>query len=553
MNGKESFDYIIIGAGSAGCVLANRLSAQPEVRVLLLEAGPVDESINIHMPAALAHNLGDARVNWMYVTEPDPHMDDRRLPCARGRTLGGSSSINFMAYVRGHVLDYDRWAANSLPSWSFAHCLPYFKKSETYDRGADDYRGGDGPLHVTAPTYEDNRLWEVFLEGCQQAGYPISGDTNGFQQEGFGPMDQTIHKGRRWSTATAFLRPVMGRPNLTVRTGCLTTRILFEGTRAIGVEYAREGGLTAVQAEREVILSGGALNSPQVLMLSGLGKADDLRALDIPVVLDQPSIGANLQDHVNLTVQQECTQPVSMRPELAPFAKLKAGLSWFLFKKGAAATNHFHVGGYIRSRPGLEQPDVQLCFIPLAVNFDGSYPTPGHGFQGHIMPLRPTSRGHVKLKSNDPHEAPAILFNYMQTENDRREMRDGLRLMREIFAQKAFDAYRGRELSPGEGIQSDEDLDADLRARGIPTHHPSCTCRMGIDDDAVVDEELRVRGIEGLCVVDASVMPDVISGNINAPVIMIAEKAADLIAGNPPLEPIYVPYYQPENWQTSAR
>ena len=553
MNGKESFDYIIIGAGSAGCVLANRLSAQPEVRVLLLEAGPVDESINIHMPAALAHNLGDARVNWMYVTEPDPHMDNRRLPCARGRTLGGSSSINFMAYVRGHALDYDHWAANSLPSWSFAHCLPYFKKSETYDRGADDYRGGDGPLHVTAPTYEDNRLWEVFLAGCQQAGYPISADTNGFQQEGFACMDQTIHKGRRWSTATAFLRPVMGRPNLTVRTGCLTTRILFEGTRASGVEYAREGGLTAVQAEREVILSGGALNSPQVLMLSGLGKADDLRALDIPVVLDQPSIGANLQDHVNITVQQECTQPVSMRPELAPFAKLKAGLSWFLFKKGAAATNHFHVGGYIRSRPGLEQPDVQLCFIPLAVNFDGSFPTPGHGFQGHIMPLRPTSRGHVKLKSNDPHEAPAILFNYMQTENDRREMRDGLRLMREIFAQKAFDAYRGRELSPGDGIQSDEELDADLRARGIPTHHPSCTCRMGIDDDAVVDEELRVRGIEGLRVVDASVMPAVISGNINAPVIMIAEKAADLIAGNPPHEPMYVPYYQPENWQTSAR
>ena len=426
------------------------------------------------------------------------------------------------------------------------------RKLETFGPGANDYRGGDGPMKITAPPIDENILDRTFIEACQQAGYPLSEDTNGHQQEGFACMDQTIHKGRRWSTAVGYLNPVKNRENLTVRTKCLTTRVLFDGTRVIGLEYSRDGQLTEVRADREVVLSSGAINSPQLLMLSGIGNADELKALDIPTVADLPGVGQNLQDHYSYNIHQECTKPVSLREELRPLAKLRTGLNWLLFNKGAAATTHFHVGGYVRSRPDLEQPDIQLCFIPLSMNFNGSNLSSTHGFMAETMLLRPTSMGRIKLKTNNPTDAPSILFNYLSTEYDQQGIYDSARVMREMFAQKAFDPYRGRELAPGAEHQSKEQILTYASQAGTSVYHPCGSCKMGIDDEAVVDEELRVHGIEGLRVVDASIMPKIPSCNLNAPVIMIAEKTADMIAGNEPLEPLYVPVYRPESAAASA-
>jgi len=542
-NIQATYDYVVIGSGSAGGVLANRLSEDADTQVLVLEAGPRDRSLFIHMPAAFAWPLKDDKYNWYYESAPEPHMDGRRMYCPRGRVLGGSSSINGMAYVRGHALDYDRWAGNALPDWSYAHVLPYFKRAESRAKGGDDYRGSDGPLHVSTGACR-NPLYRAFIDAGVQAGYPFTEDMNGYQQEGFGAMDMTTRKGRRWSTAQAYLKPALARPNLDLQTGVLVTRILFEGRRAVGVEYTRGGRLHSVRAAREVLLCGGAINSPQLLMLSGVGDADALSGLGIDSIAHRPGVGRNLQDHLEVYVQHACKQPISLYGATRPWNQLRIGVQWLLFGEGLGATNHFESGAFIRRNPTVRHPDLQYHFLPMAVSYDGRAAAEGHGYQAHVGPMRPTSRGRVGLRSADARQAPSIQFNYMATEQDREEMRDAVRLTREILAQPAFEPFRGAELAPGPGVLNDADLDAFVRHKGESAYHPSCTCKMGDDDLAVVDGEARVHGVDGLRVVDASIMPTIVSGNLNAPTIMLAEKAADMIKGVAPLAPQYPPVYQ---------
>ena len=555
MPSRNEFDYIVVGAGSAGCVLANRLTEQPEIDVLLVEAGPPDSSVFIHMPSAFAYPLAGDTYNWAYMTEPEPHMDGRRVSCPRGRVLGGSSSINGMVYIRGHALDYDSWAAaKGLAHWSHAHCLPYFKRAETRLQGADDYHGGNGPLYVTTGEMK-NPLYRAFVDAGRQAGYATTDDMNGYRQEGLGPMDMTTYRGRRWSAAMAYLRPARTRPNLRVEPRCLVTRVLFEGARAVGVEYLHNGQIVRVRARREVIVSGGAINSPQILMLSGIGDAGALKKLGIAPVADVPGVGANLQDHIETYVQHACTQPITLYSTQNLLAKGAIGAEWLLFRTGLGATNHFESGGFIRSRAGVQHPDLQYHFLPIAITYDGKEKVDQHGFQAHVGPMRPTSRGAITLTSANPRQPPRIRFNYLATEGDRREFRDAIRLTREIFAQKAFDPYRGAELSPGPAVTTDAGIDAHIRRKAESAYHPSCSCKMGADDDpmAVVDGALRVRGTEGLRVVDASIMPAVVSGNLNAPTIMIGEKAADIILGTAPLPASNVPVFIHPEWQTRQR
>ncbi len=554
MNQKQEFDYIIVGAGSAGSVLANRLSQQENNSVLVLEAGPRDRSIFIHMPAAFAEPLKNDRFNWYYESEPEPNMGNRRLYCPRGRVLGGSSSINGMAYVRGHALDYDRWAeARGLEHWNYQQVLPYFKRAETRIKGGDDYRGDSGPLHVSTGACR-NPLFNAFVEAGQQAGYPYTADMNGYQQEGFGPMDMTVDKGERWSAAKGYLYPILDHPNLTIELDTLTHRVLFDGRTAVGVEYAgRDGTLRQAFAGREVILCAGAINSPQLLMLSGIGDGDALRALDLPVVQHLPGVGQNLQDHLEVYVQYACTRPISLYSALKPWKRVQIGLQWMAARSGPGASSQFESGGFIRSRAGVQHPNLQYHFLPIAISYDGRAPKEGHGFQAHVGPMRSPSRGAVTLTSNDPKKPPRIRFNYMSHRQDWEEFRAAVRLTREVFAQAAFDPYRGKELAPGADATSDADIDAFVRDNAESAYHPSCTCKMGEDDMAVVDGQTRVHGVERLRVVDASIMPTIVSGNLNAPTIMVAEKAADMILGREALPAANVPVYVAPDWENSQR
>jgi choline dehydrogenase len=551
----SSYDYIIVGAGSAGCVLAARLTEDPGTRVLLLEAGPRDRGWPIHMPSGMGRLLSSDKFNWAYISEPEPWLDNRRLSHPRGRVLGGSSSINGMMYVRGHARDYDHWAQAGCRGWSYAELLPYFKRAERHERGGDDYHGSDGPLRVSTPGKALPPLQRAFIEAGIQAGYPYTSDANGHQQEGFGPMDRTTHAGRRWSTARGYLSQAEARPNLTVVSGALALKARLEGHRAIGVDYARGSAVETARAEREVILCGGAINSPQLLQLSGIGAPDHLQSIGVAVRHELPGVGANLNDHPDVVIQHRCKQPVTLYRSMRGPAKLIAGLEWLAFNSGPAASNHFEAGAFIRSRPGIEHPDLQLTFMPLAVKPGTVDPVPDHAFQVHLDLMRAHSRGWVRARSADPKDPPAIRFNYMQDPRDREDMRQGVRLVREILGQKAMDPYRGEELSPGPEARSDEAIDAWVR-QGVETcYHPVGTCKMGAGHDpmAVVDEALRLRGLDGLRVVDASVMPNIVSGNTNAPTIMIAEKASDMIRGRPALARSQAPVWLHPAWERAQR
>lgn len=547
-------DYIIIGAGSAGCALAARLSEDGSHRVLVLEQGGSDAGPLIQMPAALSYPMNMKTYDWGYQSEPEPQLGGRRLACPRGKVIGGSSSINGMVYVRGHALDYEAWEDMGAAGWGYRHVLPYFKRLESAHGGQDGWRGSDGPIHVTRGR-RANPLFHAFVEAGRQAGYPVTADYNGEQQEGFGPMEMTVWRGRRWSAANAYLKPARRRSNLTLQARTLVRRILIENRRATGVEIERGGRRAILRARREVIVTASSINSPKLLMLSGIGPAAHLAAHGITVLADRPGVGANLQDHLELYMQMECRQPITLYKHLNLVSKALIGAQWLVFKTGHGASNHFESAAFIRSRAGVRYPDIQYHFLPVAIRYDGTAPAAAHGFQAHVGPMRSASRGHVRLRSADPAAAPEILFNYMSTDQDWIDFRTCIRLTREIFAQEAFAAFVGREITPGPDVQDDAALDGFIREAVESAYHPSGTCRMGAADDpmAVVDPQCRVIGVDGLRVADSSIFPRITNGNLNGPSLMVGEKASDHILGRDPLPPSnQVPWINPA-WETAQR
>ncbi|CAI1740024.1 Oxygen-dependent choline dehydrogenase [Serratia grimesii] len=549
----KQYDYIIVGAGSAGCVLASRLSEDPNVSVLVLEYGGSDRSIIIQMPSAFSIPMNTKKYNWHYETAAEPHLDNRKLHCPRGKVLGGSSSINGLVYIRGHACDFDEWESLGARGWGYRNCLPYFKRAENYKFGGDDYRGSEGPLSTNNGNNMANPLYGAWIDSGAQAGYIKTDDCNGYMQEGFGAMHMTVKNGVRWSTANAYLRPAMQRPNLTVITQAMTRQILLEGKRAIGVTYDQNGVTHTVHCKHEVLVSSGPIGSPHLLQRSGIGPAAVLREAGIPVKHDLPGVGENLQDHSEIYIQYACKEPVSLNSKMGWFSKALIGLRWLLFKDGLGASNHFEAGGFIRSEVGLRWPDIQFHFLPAAMRYDGDKPFKGDGFMVLTGPNKPKSRGYVRARSADPYSHPEIQFNYLQSEEDREGFRRCVRLTREIINQPAMDRFRGVELAPGPDVTTDEEIDAFVRANMESTMHPCGSCRMGEDDMAVVDSALNVRGLYGLRVIDSSVFPTEPNGNLNAPTIMLAERASDLVRGKTLLPEADVSVGLADHWQTQQR
>jgi choline dehydrogenase len=533
--------------------MAYRLSEDGQHSVLLIEFGGSDAGPLIQMPGALSYPMNMPRYDWGYHSEPEPHLNGRRLACPRGKVVGGSSSINGMVYVRGHAQDFNHWAESGASGWGYADVLPYYRRMETWHGGQSDWRGTDGPLHVSRGTRE-NPLFHAFVAAGREAGYETTDDYNGEQQEGFGPMEQTVWRGRRWSAANAYLKPALKRDNCDI-VRALATRIVIENGVATGVEIERNGQREIVRARREVVIASSSINSPKLLMLSGIGPGDHLREHGIEVIADRPGVGQNLQDHLELYLQIACLQPITLFKYWNLFGKALVGLQWLLTKKGPGASNQFESAAFIRSRAGVDYPDIQYHFLPIAVRYDGQAAAEGHGFQAHVGPMRSPSRGHVKLQSDNPHDAPSILFNYMSTEQDWDDFRNCIRLTREIFSQPAFSEFAGKEIQPGSDMQTDAQLNEFIRDNVESAYHPCGTCKMGAESDpmAVVDPQCRVIGVDKLRVADSSIFPRITNGNLNGPSIMTGEKASDLLLGKSPLtRSNAVPWIHPE-WQSEQR